>query len=232
MAVPEGFIKPTQNTSYYNVDYYIDSSVRPSSDLKYYMFGSEDNPTLYKDIDENPIYITTADGNYIHIGSCGSDWTYSFVNGKVEGVDTINVYMELDEDWLYIKEPTPQPATHEMTITLGEGVESLEMNFTEPDIETVDIDLTVENLNFIDFGLDLQITDSRGLVYSAVEQGEQGYYTTVVKVVKGSEVTIAIVDNTAYDVYATINGDYDGSFSSITLTANDTITAIIGGNLD
>lgn len=59
--------------------------------------------------------------------------------------DTLDDYTHSWENdtyysWLYVKEPappTPQPATHEMTITLGEGVESLEMNFTEPEQQVI-----------------------------------------------------------------------------------------------
>lgn len=132
MAVPQGYIKIEPNTLYENVEYYIDTSVLPTDAEN--MTQTQKLPNISTQWNDVAMVtgINTVGGGWVDIGSKQFGWENIVVNGVVSDIPTLNIQLTTSPDWLYVKEGI-QPTTHEMTITLSDGVESLEMNFTEPE---------------------------------------------------------------------------------------------------
>lgn len=152
-VIPNGYVRIEPNTLYENADYYIDTSILPSStDIE---SNITTEPYIYQAFAQEIAHfvILMYNGTKYYIGSDGG-WTTSsggsdvgchinngliIKNDGTKTFDTLNINLTSSPDWLYVKAPVAQPVTHDMTITLGEGVESLEMNFTEPDLPKVNL---------------------------------------------------------------------------------------------
>lgn len=109
MAIPNGYVKITPNTLYENVEYYIDTSVSPSSftsnieDVPYLNYGSTLEGTIVSIAwDIEPFE------NFIMLSNSNGTWESSIVNGVHPDYPTLNINITTSPDWLYVKSPAPE----------------------------------------------------------------------------------------------------------------------------
>lgn len=122
MAIPSGYTKIEANKLYENVEYYIDTSVTPSS----FTSNIEDVPYLnYGDTLDGKIVSIAWDiepfENFIALSNSNNTWKSSIVNGVHPDYSTLNINLTTSPDWLYVKTAPDYSKVKTIEVTAEDG---------------------------------------------------------------------------------------------------------------
>lgn len=225
MAIPQGYVKIEPNTLYENVEYWIDASVSISSNA---IDNNATAPYIYVAYDSySKVYaVRIYDGAfYTILGNSSSGWGNAVSDGIVSAFPTLNINLTDSPDWLYIKEPEPQPVTKNVTITLDSGVESATFAFNEPELPKVNLRVyTTGDVSTGDYGV--SIKENNIEIYN--ESGTYDAIDVTKQVTQGNSITVEAYGSPWFftikvDGVTVVNSSTDGAVYTFTISSDTSV---------